>query len=117
MTIMIDGRVFPNKQGAVEYYVRKMRRQHPGFPRKKAWQHVNVIAEAQAKEKKTEAKEKAKEEAEAKAEAEDAAAILTGRPTPPEQPLNTDMAGVMCGLRTTTNHEMRLRVIERKLGL
>ncbi len=51
MIIKIDGREFPNKQGAVEYYVRKMRKQHPNFHRKKAWAHINVIAEAQEKEK------------------------------------------------------------------
>ena len=50
--IKIDGREFPNKQGAVEYYVKKMKRRHPDFPRKKAWAHINVIAEAQEKEKK-----------------------------------------------------------------
>ncbi len=50
MTIKIDGREFPNKQGAVEYYVRKKRKLHPNFPRKKAWAHINVIAEAQKKE-------------------------------------------------------------------
>ncbi len=48
--IKIDGREFPNKQGAVEYYTKKMRRRHPNFPRKKAWAHINVIAEAQKKE-------------------------------------------------------------------
>ncbi len=51
MIIKIDGREFPNKQGAVEYYVRKKRRQHPNFQRKKAWAHINVIAETQEKEK------------------------------------------------------------------
>ena len=50
MTIKIDGREFPNKQGAVEYYFKKMRRQHPNFPRKKAWAHINVMAEAQKRE-------------------------------------------------------------------
>ena len=50
MTITIDGREFPNKQGAVEYYFKKMRRQHPNFPRKKAWAHINVMAEAQKRE-------------------------------------------------------------------
>ncbi len=49
--ITIDGREFPNKQGAVEYYIKKMRRKHPKFPRKKAWSHINVIAEAQEKDK------------------------------------------------------------------
>ncbi len=47
MIVTIDGREFPNKQGAVEYYVKKMRRNHPQFSRKKAWAHINVIAEAQ----------------------------------------------------------------------
>ncbi|MCK5430396.1 MAG: hypothetical protein KAI94_13035 [Anaerolineales bacterium] len=50
MIITIDGREFPNKQGAVEYYVKKKRRRHPKFQRKKAWAHINVIAEAQKKE-------------------------------------------------------------------
>ncbi len=50
MIIKIDGRKFPNKQGAVEYYTKKMRRRHPNFPRKKAWAHINVIVEAQKKE-------------------------------------------------------------------
>jgi hypothetical protein len=52
--ITIDGRVFPNKQGAVEYYFKKMRRRHPNFPRKKAWVHIKVMAEAQEKEKENE---------------------------------------------------------------
>ncbi len=51
MTIIIDGRTFPNRQGAVEYYYRKMDKRHPGFSKKKAWAHVNVIADAQQKEK------------------------------------------------------------------
>ena len=51
MTITIDGRVFPNKLGAVNYYHKKMSKQHFGFPRKKAWQHVNVMAEQQEKER------------------------------------------------------------------
>ena len=34
-----------------------------------------------------------------------------------KEPLNKDMAGVTCGLRTTQNHEMRLRVIEHEMGL
>ncbi len=34
-----------------------------------------------------------------------------------EKPLNTDMAGVTCGARTTLDHEMRLRVIEHEMGL
>ncbi len=49
MMIKIDGREFPNKQGAVEYYVKKMRRRHPNFPRKKAWAHVKMMEEAQKK--------------------------------------------------------------------
>ena len=48
--IKIDGREFPNKQGAVEYYVKKKRKLHPNFPRKKAWAHVKMIEEAQKKE-------------------------------------------------------------------
>ena len=50
MTIKIDGREFPDKQGAVEYYFKKMRRRHPKFPRKKAWAHINVMAAEQEKE-------------------------------------------------------------------
>ncbi len=49
--IKIDGHEFPNKLGAVEYYFKKVRKKHPKFPRKKAWAHINVIAEAQDKEK------------------------------------------------------------------
>jgi hypothetical protein len=48
--IKIDGREFPNKQGAVEYYVKKMRQRHPNFKRKKAWIHVKMLEEAQKKE-------------------------------------------------------------------
>ncbi len=51
MIITIDGREFPNKQGAVEYYFKQRRKKHPNFPRKKAWAHINVIAEVQEKEK------------------------------------------------------------------
>ncbi len=51
MTIKIDGHEFPNKLGAVEYYFKQKRKKHPNFPRKKAWAHINVIAEAQEKEK------------------------------------------------------------------
>ncbi len=49
--IKIDGHEFPNKQGAVEYYVKQKRKRYPKFPRKKAWAHINVIAEAQEKER------------------------------------------------------------------
>ena len=50
MIITIDGRKFPNKQGAVEYYFKKMKQRHPSFKRKKAWAHVNIMAEAQERE-------------------------------------------------------------------
>lgn len=39
-----------------------------------------------------------------------------GKPHP-DGPVSTDMAGVFCGIRTIHDHERRLRIIERKLGL
>jgi hypothetical protein len=49
--IKIDFRTFPNRDGAVKYYLNKMRKQNPNFTRKRALQHVNFIIETQAKEK------------------------------------------------------------------
>ena len=59
--------------------------------------------------------EKAKADAEvAKADREK---LLAQAKEKAKEPLNKDMAGVTCGLRTTQNHEMRLRVIEHEMGL
>ena len=52
----------------------------------------------------------------AKEEAEEKDAKKTAE-RKPEEPLDMDLAGVACGLKTTQNHERRIRIIEHKLGL